>query len=1412
MNRRTRQFVSVLLCVMLLIIGSFQVVHARPERSTPFKILTTVQDSINIASQGVEDQLAQVGTIFQRFISAILSSFKPAEIEKVTSTGSTVTHSENNTQGTSSSIQVGTIIEKIPEVKVVNSPSDNLMYSILNSLTARVSDLEHRSATVVNNYSGLSENQFNALADSVGKTTVITNTVTSGGSGGSGLDATAIKALFSGSSPIAYSNGTISVASGYTIPTTASTTEWANFVASGGGGGGSSQWTTNGTSIYYNDGSIGIGTASPSSDTKLEIVASNQEAIRIMSGASNAYTYLALGRDTVEGNIGIAANSGDFFTNASAGDFAIKNFAGGRILFGSGNSPASALSINSAGNVGIGILNPSNKLDVKGAAAFGSTYAGNATAVPSNSVAIEGSLGIGTISPDNLLSIGSASINSTGNIPGVSMDSGSVARYYSVGSGPYNNVHLGWVYNSGTPYATLATYSHSDPLRIDASTVALQSQSGGNVGIGTTSPSSKLHIYDATQAVARLEGVTNGGRLDFYEGAGSTLVGQLYMSSGGSAMQTITAAPISFITNQQLRMKIDGTTGYVGIGNNSPLSLLHVGAGTDTPFSSSSLYVSQAGTSILEVRDSSSDVSAFIQSSNSGSTVFGSLTNSALTFAVNAGEVGRFVTNGNFGIGTTTPGSKLTVAGDINFTGNLYQNGVLFSGGGGSSQWTTSGSDINYTTGRVAIGTTATSSLLTLAATSNSESPFNVLAYQADPSTNIIPIMTDYTAPSGVASAQSEFGGSPNAAAWHAFDNTGNIGDDWSTGAGWLSGGYPAWLKYEFPTAKVVNKYRISPLGTYTPSDWTFEGSNDNSSWTVLDTRTSQTGWSSAQTYTFTNTTAYTYYRINISAGPQFVTGVERLEMFESSLVPTSALAVGSSGLIGLNNGSAGAQLHINTNAASTKGLIVQGYSGQTADLQQWKSSSGVLNVIDANGNFGIGTTTPSSKLAVAGAIVSNGLLVQGVTGVNLGNADFAIRTGDGSGYWDFFTNQQANNNYSGQPAGSFGIYDAASDKVPFSLEHGAPTGALTVNASGNVGVGTTTPTAKFQVSHNASTHLSSYYVNNFDHVLEMDSAGGNLLSLKAAAGGAYNQIRFSDVGNGGLWKINIDSTGNVADFVIDNFSNQGLTLRRATGDAYFTSKVGIGTTTPDQALSVAGTIQSTSLYGGATTLSVDANGNIIRTPSDINLKENIENLDASSSLEKILKLQGVRYDFKDKNFGTGKQIGFIAQDVEQVVPEVVTSGGTYKSLNYGNLVALVVESIKQIASVFTKIENGVAHLKEVWFEGKVHINNDVCVDDVCITKDQFKNLLRNNGGNVTAPAAQTVVTPDPVDDATTTATSSEEVISSENSTSTVSESTSTESVEEQQTEPVEQPVPPSSESSGTPAPSDVAPTDGGSN
>ena len=88
---------------------------------------------------------------------------------------------------------------------------------------------------------------------------------------------------------------------------------------------------------------------------------------------------------------------------------------------------------------------------------------------------------------------------------------------------------------------------------------------------------------------------------------------------------------------------------------------------------------------------------------------------------------------------------------------------------------------------------------------------------------------------------------------------------------------------------------------------------------------------------------------------------------------------------------------------------------------------------------------------------------------------------------------------------------------------------------------------------------------------------------------------------------------------------------------------------------------------------------------SDARYKKNISSLD--NSLDNILKVKGLRYDlrqaeFPEKNFSEKNQIGFIAQDLEKIFPEMVfTDEKGYKSVDYGRLTPVLVEAVKELSS-----------------------------------------------------------------------------------------------------------------------------------
>jgi hypothetical protein len=108
---------------------------------------------------------------------------------------------------------------------------------------------------------------------------------------------------------------------------------------------------------------------------------------------------------------------------------------------------------------------------------------------------------------------------------------------------------------------------------------------------------------------------------------------------------------------------------------------------------------------------------------------------------------------------------------------------------------------------------------------------------------------------------------------------------------------------------------------------------------------------------------------------------------------------------------------------------------------------------------------------------------------------------------------------------------------------------------------------------------------------------------------------------------------------------------------------VGIGTTSPGNILTI--------MQGSATDPVADA----WTVYSSRRLKTNIAPLD--NSVEKVQKLQGVSFDWRTN----GKHdIGLIAEDVGQVIPEVVTyeeNGVDAKSVDYARLVSVLIEAVK---------------------------------------------------------------------------------------------------------------------------------------
>jgi hypothetical protein len=97
-------------------------------------------------------------------------------------------------------------------------------------------------------------------------------------------------------------------------------------------------------------------------------------------------------------------------------------------------------------------------------------------------------------------------------------------------------------------------------------------------------------------------------------------------------------------------------------------------------------------------------------------------------------------------------------------------------------------------------------------------------------------------------------------------------------------------------------------------------------------------------------------------------------------------------------------------------------------------------------------------------------------------------------------------------------------------------------------------------------------------------------------------------------------------------------------------------------------------------------------SPSDINLKENLVKI--SSPLEKISRINGYNFEWKEGSPARSnisnivEDAGVIAQEIEEVMPEIVRMSDDNKVVNYNGLIALLVEGIKELKAEIDLLKN----------------------------------------------------------------------------------------------------------------------------
>jgi hypothetical protein len=325
-------------------------------------------------------------------------------------------------------------------------------------------------------------------------------------------------------------------------------------------------------------------------------------------------------------------------------------------------------------------------------------------------------------------------------------------------------------------------------------------------------------------------------------------------------------------------------------------------------------------------------------------------------------------------------------------------------------------------------------------------------------------------------------------------------------------------------------------------------------------------------------------------------------------------------------------------------------------------NSSSALYV-DTSGNVGIGTTTPVTKLHVA----SNGAQTPTLAIPDATNNRYSVGIGSynvsGVGQrMDFYTGDSGAN---GTNLSSSAL-------------------RMSIDATGNVGIGTTSPAGKLAITTAASAANALVITDATNYTLEAGYGGSGVGFIGGTSSTAL-----------ALWannaeKARIDTSGNLLVATTDSGTTTGVGTK-IVDSGRLIGTVSAYTTGANSNLLMYSTGASAYRFYVTWAGVINATSTSITGISDARLKENTAAI--TNGLDVVTKLNPITYNFKNLpvcDDGKVQHYGFLAQEVQSVLPTLVAEGlneledgSKYLTLKMGDMIPVLVAAIQELKAEF---------------------------------------------------------------------------------------------------------------------------------